>query len=616
MKKWLFMLAFCMITAIAYPILYTDSTNTVNAISNNSINLQDYSTKSTFSISTQVLDLELQNAQDITIDENKIFIVDNDTLGGNLIECDLSTLEHTTTALTDVDESSILAKSIAVNYSGNLAISSSNVNSVYVSTSTNWTDATSFTRYFANTDSQIGNSFGQIVDIAITLNGDIYLLDSTGKILQKTAESNRFIEYCDLSTFSIQIDEQSRISIGLDGNKLVISSGTNIYDITQISAVISTNFAIPMISDNIQDILIDHTNCLYVLISGQQSQIIKCNDQEYQSITLPEQCNNATAFCINADNGDTYILTPTTIIRATVSDGFFNSLQDETIPVDINTYSPDSPLQVLQLTSDATVYSYANYLVTLGTLIAGDEVVLLDSQNEEFYFVLINNMGENNVTGFIKKSCAGIVSTTPAREQCRLILNSANIYAIPSSLPNTSATAPRIVDTISKLDQNNEYTIVTPIDSAILPKDSNNITFIPITYNDNGEQKFGYIDSNLIIEASQTTLDDAFVTNATTRGDIEVYSDDTLSTVLTELSKGTKVNVVSINNDVCQIEWQIDGVTMTGYVSHKYIDDGKFSNLQIVGLSVMCIAIVCAILMIVSIHYRKKKAQQINSDLE
>ena len=610
------MLAFCMITAIAYPILYTDSTNTVNAISNNSINLQDYSTKSTFSISTQVLDLELQNAQDITIDENKIFIVDNDTLGGNLIECDLSTLDHTTTALTDVDESSILAKSIAVNYSGNLAISSSNVNSVYVSTSTNWTDATSFTRYFANTDSQIGNSFGQIVDIAITLNGDIYLLDSTGKILQKTAESNRFIEYCDLSTFSIQIDEQSRISIGLDGNKLVISSGTNIYDITQTSAVISTNFAIPMISDNIQDILIDHTNCLYVLTSGQQSQIIKCNDQEYQSITLPEQCNNATAFCINADNGDTYILTPTAIIRATVSDGFFNSLQDETIPVDINTYSPDSPLQVLKLTSDATVYNYANYLVTLGTLIAGDEVVLLDSQNEEFYFVLITNMGENNVTGFIKKSCAGIVSTTPAREQCRLILNSANIYAIPSSLPNTSATAPRIVDTISKLDQNNEYTIVTPIDSAILPKDSNNITFVPITYNDNGEQKFGYIDSNLIIEASQTTLDDAFVTNATTRGDIEVYSDDTLSTVLTELSKGTKVNVVSINNDVCQIEWQIDGVTMTGYVSHKYIDDGKFSNLQIVGLSVMCIAIVCAILMIVSIHYRKKKAQQINSDLE
>jgi len=575
-------------------------------------------------ISSENLDITLESGQDLSMNSSTIYITDYTSDGGKIYRYDLKTNAILDSSqLYDTYGDLTEPNTISVNYSSTVAIGALNVNDVHIRSTTDFYTDSIYSRYFTTpTSTVVAGNIGTILDITNTINGDIYLLDNTSKIYKKSSTTSKFVLYCNLSTLSspIIVNTNSKIAVALDDSTLLLSVGNVIYSINENSASVQDIYNLPNTLYDIQSIILDHKNDLYILAKGTEIQLIHATETENTTLILDSTFTNAINFCINADNGIAYFLYPDLVTQVEItndSNNFFNSLQEENLPIDVNTFTPTTPLNVVSINNDNTnFYKYANYLMLLDTLDSGKLLVVLDDSDDEFYYVMDTNISQYNVFGYVKKSSVTIENTGVANSASRLIINSSIVYVLPTTLSNDENGIVRTTDTLYQYTLDSNYFIVTPLNSALLPVDNNGISFVPISYTKDNILKFGYIDARTIIETSITPLPSTFVTNATTREEVEIFANSNLDNAICTISRGVRVNVINTANDVCLIEWQENGVTLSGYISHIYIDDGKFSNMQILGLVMMTVALVCVILMLIAIHIRKKKARIENADFE
>ena len=607
MKKALLFFTLALTLCLIYP-------NTISFVSADSVP----------EIVSENLNISLESGQDLSMNSSTIYITDYTSDGGKIYRFDLGTYSILDSSqLKDTYGDLTEPNAISVNYSGTVSIGAMNVNDVHIRSTADFYTDNIYSRYFTTpTSLVVAGNIGTILDITNTINGDIYLLDNANKIYKKSSTTSKFVLYCNLSLLSspITVNSDSKIAVSLDDSILLLSVGNVIYSISENTASVQTIYNLPNTLYDIQSIILDHKNDLYVLTKGTENQLVHATETENTTIILDSTFTDTINFCINADSGVAYFLYPTLVKQVQITnsgENFFNSLQEENSPIDVNTFTPTTPLNVVSVINDNTnFYKYANYLMLLNTLDSGKLLVVLDDSDDEFYYVMDTNISQYNVFGFIKKSNVSIENATTAQPASRLIINSSTVYVLPSTLSNDENGMVRTVDTLSQYTSNSNYFIVTPVDSATLPVDFNGVNFVPITYTLNDTIKFGYIDARTIIETSITPLPNTFVTNATTREEVEIFANRNLDNAIYTLSRGVRVNVVNTANDVCLIEWQEDGITLSGYVSHIYIDDGKFSNMQILGLVMMTVALVCVVLMLIAIHIRKKKARIENADFE
>jgi len=561
-------------------------------------------------VNTTPMSITLQNATDISIDMDNLYIID--TAGnGALLTISLAHPSSTQTNFVDSsDQSIIIPGHLSANYSPNAIVTGQNVVSIHSVSPTDQSITTLSNKYFDTSNSLVSSSFGTILDVCTTLNGDIYVLDSNGIIAKKNYNETKFIRYYDLALSSIVPNDTTKMSVSLDSSIVLLAHDNTIYNVGNTSMNI-TNFDLPT-TTNIRAMLLDHHNQLYVL---DDTCLIRSNTSNHHSIDLGSDFTNTINFCIDYNSGTGYFLTPTTCISTSITfegNNFFHTLNEQSSNINISTFTPTQALRTLTPNQDnITLYEFPSFISKLDTLSREQNMILLDDTDANFYYVLINNLNNSNTLGYVKKSDAIINPTSTTTISYRLLLDNTPIYTLPTSL-NIGST-PRITCTLDKYT-NGEYTILNSIISSNLPTDSNNITFVPVSFTYNDTTMFGYVDSHRIITINSRNLSPTFVTNATTRQDITVYADDSLSTQYISLPKDTNVYVVQTTNDICLIEWMENDVLKSGYVSHRYINDGTLSHAQLVGLIAMFLALSLSIILIAIINKRRRRIKDVNDD--
>ena len=86
-----------------------------------------------------------------------------------------------------------------------------------------------------------------------------------------------------------------------------------------------------------------------------------------------------------------------------------------------------------------------------------------------------------------------------------------------------------------------------------------------------------------------------------------MFVDNQLSTQLANLQKGTQVQIISTNNGISYIQWQIDDTTYFGYTLYTNLDDGSITMHQTIGFFVMLVALVVCLVMLSVIQNQKRK---------
>ncbi|MBQ9786305.1 MAG: hypothetical protein IJW25_02440 [Clostridia bacterium] len=175
------------------------------------------------------------------------------------------------------------------------------------------------------------------------------------------------------------------------------------------------------------------------------------------------------------------------------------------------------------------------------------------------------------------------------------------MYRFPTTLKDSSGEI--LITTIERSTQNpnSELTI---LNTATLPVDGNNVDFYAVQYG----SIIGYVDKNSVIEASNKPLEYIFVPTAKIKEETNVYADNKLVNVTTNIVKDKEIQIVEEQNGVAKIYWLEQDVLFVGYVNMAYVDDGNLTTAQVIGISLMAGAILIAIIILwIDIKRRKRK---------
>ena len=566
----------------------------------------------TTNINTSNISITLTNACDISVDMQSLYILDSSSTNGKLLSISLQDSSITDTYFYDTDDSTIIPGHLSSNYSPNIIVTGDNVTSIHSISPTNYTTTTLSNKYFDSATSNFSTSFASIIDVCSTLNGDVFILDTNGIIAKKDYNSNKFILVCDLSLLDTPItpSTNTQLCVSLDSSIILLHHNNTIYNIAN-NSLFATNYQLPTIL-SFQSMLLDHYNQLYVLADNT---LIRSTTTSHDVVSLDSQFSNCTDFCIDYNSGTAYFITKTSLISTSItynSTNYFNTLDQQSSNLDLSTFTPNTPLDILTPKYDnITLYQFPNLISKLDTLPLDSTFILLDDTDTNFYYVMLNYSNNANTFGYIKKSDVISVNSNITPTSYRLLLDNTPIYALPTSLNISNNT--RITCTLDKYTSG-QYTILTSLNSSTPPTDCNNITFIPVHFSYNNTTMFGYVDSHKIIPIDAVALPSTFVTNATTRQDISIFADQKLNSQYQTLPKGTEVFVVQTTDDICLIEWMENDTLKSGYVSHRYINDGKLSNAQLIGLIAMFSTLIISIILISIINKQKHRIRSLNDD--
>ncbi len=349
-------------------------------------------------------------------------------------------------------------------------------------------------RSFGNDEIDIVN----IYDLDCDISNNIYALciDKTDKYHVLIKRPNSIFEiFCSLD--GLTLNSQSKISVSLDKNYLVLYNQNNFYKVEQNSFSPLTEYnGLDTILESVKDIKLDYHNNLFVLTNQKLYKSTKDSITNYAN----EIFANTKTFELEYLTGEIFCVTNNKITKIS-SENFIDSLSTATI-VDYKNTKQDCHL--IKTTKNAMLYAYDNciYTKTLNNenIVIGEDTTLCaigEKTESDFYFVLLNNKTNENITGFIKCGDAQIIQTTEKEKSIIILQENTPLYTYPSSLDDSFKAKDENGDIV--LSKNTTHTMKI---QKFGSKDFKDVEFSQIVYND----KTYYIDTRYYIINTPSTI--------------------------------------------------------------------------------------------------------------
>ena len=525
--------------------------------------------------------------QDVTTTNHTVFVSDQTN------KCIYAFDTQNNTTSTQQFSNSSIPNRLSFQYANFLVVSSANLNEIVVMNESN----TTFGTFLIN---DTPYTFTAIFDIAQTTDGTIFALvagNGGNYLVKKPAEDLSFVVVAQLENLSAK----SKLAVSLLGDTALVLNNDKIYSVLDGVCVEDEAFKRPTLS-NISSILLDHKNELYILCTD--GTMVHSTKEAYCTITI-NNASTITDFCLSPANNTIYFLTPNNLLSLSEVEvdgkSFLNAIST-TQNVDINTDTTSSPLQTVVLDANSFIYKYDNMLEKICQVTADTNVTVLDNlEGNEFCFVL-DTSSQYNITGYVLKSQTKPQTQTIQASTYKVLYDGTKIYPFPTTLKNSEESNVRSLASL------NQGVVFSVTESCVTPTDHNNASFVFATVVQNNQEYSGYIDVHNLCKIDDTQeITNIFVGNAITKNDIDVFVDNQLSTQLANLQKGTQVQIISTNNGISYIQWQIDDTTYFGYTLYTNLDDGSITMHQTIGFFVMLVALVVCLVMLSVIQNQKRK---------
>lgn len=273
-------------------------------------------------------------------------------------------------------------------------------------------------------------SISEIYDMCCDINNNIYVVcqDATHRnlVLKKSFENEYFEIYCELD---FDLNANSKLTSSLDKNFLILYS-TNFYIITGNEYSSAVDYQLTGIDENILDISLDYYGTLYVLTS---QNFYKATNETLNVFTNPD-LTDAKTFEPNYLTGQLYYLTDSSI--NSLENNFIETLSSNEIDYKNTKYD----LNFIKTTTQTKLYLYDNslYLKEINgetiTFLENTTLCYLTKTENDFYYVLINNLKDENVFGYVKADDVEEFTPQTQSTTIRITTQGAPIYLYPTSL--------------------------------------------------------------------------------------------------------------------------------------------------------------------------------------
>lgn len=459
-------------------------------------------------------------------------------------------------------------------------------------------------------------SIGIVYDLACDIYGTVYAIaNNSGNnavIIYKQKDESSFYLYKELD--GLTLNAGTRIQTSLDNNFLLFYNDGNIYKtdfetagfeaVTDGSSPEDAVYTLPADFGQITDIKVDFHDTLFVLATKDEvSTLYRCdkNAEDYTSVSSSAFANSI-GIALDFTDGYIYSLTGYNIVKFRITGNetnFINVVQTDNDPDYENTLLD---VELLITTADnVPLYEYDNALYikelngTQITFAKDTKLFALNDCENGYFFVLVTNLTDENITGYVKLSSVAILEESQVYGTGRITVPNTEIFSYPTSLGNLQRT------------ENGENLIFSKdvyfniINYDFGERDYNGIFFTKIMLADHS---FAYIDSNSFVPVTQTTLKPTVATNARTTDTVTVYEDETCTTELTQLETGTDIEILEQSNGIAKITWGLG--TAVGYISTQNLTTDQISEMQLTGLILMSVSLIAAIVLICFISAKKE----------
>ncbi len=479
-------------------------------------------------------------------------------------------------------------------------------------------------RVYSHIQNNVNDTFGNILDIKITYDGNIYAIDSKNRILIKRFDSEGFTVLC-------QVSSPKALSVGYYGATIYVltQDGVNIYDNSGVllSAYDSNNqikelsFKFSKFFDssvNITDIAVDFYGNIFLLNSSHQNSENKIINALYKLERLNYEYTLVniyeTSLSVNSVNFDeNYDMYLTSSMESSVYKVLRNDINAMNYSSSTEIEPPDTEC-VIPSTVDvdhAIVYHHPGSAE--GPVIYEGTAVLILSQNIENYpeynYIYYNgNYGYIRKTTIISGSQVNILKNSQEKElsfsQAVVLFGNDGNTVKMLKYPSASENAPFICYLPKQ-------TVVKVISDVADYSDSG-VYFYKVEY----DNTIGYVARYNVTPYSSASEDVNWTSNAkikTSSNEETVFmyynKDDTTSAIYPALKDGERVRIVdkfSRKNEWTLIEVNNNGVLVQGYIKTIYIvTDNQNTTELILGISIPAVGLAAGSIVLIS---KRKKA--------
>jgi len=441
------------------------------------------------------------------------------------------------------------------------------------------------------------NDILNILDICCDTSNNIYVICNNAEstplplVLIKKNNSNTLEVFCKLN--SLSLDSNSKLTSSFENGFLILYTNNSFYKVTQnnFSLLSTEDYNLPTLT-NVLDIKLDFYDNLYVL---GDNKLFKCNDSNCE--TLENSVSESSKeFELDYLTGDIFLRTETNVIK----------LKNTDFVVKMSSNTPDYhntkyDCSIIKTTEKTYLFEFDNSLYKKEINNEAVEIeentslVMLTKTDNNFYYVLLNNLTNQNITGYIKASSAEEVTQQDETEkEIRIINTTTPLYLYPTSLDESLI--------LKNSDNKKIYLDKTKLYKVAIENfgttDKNGLSFSKVLY----EDEYYYINSNSFVIAEKTSIQPI---SEQLGEDTIVYSDQSFNNAQTTLPKGTNINILETGQDYAKIAW---GTTEVGYIKYTMAQEIHITVWQLLAIILLTIiAVVGVILATVAILRRKQK---------
>ena len=438
------------------------------------------------------------------------------------------------------------------------------------------------------------NDILNILDICCDTSNNIYVICNNAEstplplVLIKKNDSDIFEVFCKLDN-SLSLDLNSKLTSSFENGFLILYTNNNFYKITEnnFSLLSAQDYNLPTIT-NVLDIKLDFYDNLYIL---GDNKLFRCNKTSCHEL---ENLNSALEFELDYLTGDIILRTNTNVTKLKNTD-FVVKMSSSTPDYHNTKYA----CSIIKTTEKTYLYEFDNSLYKKEINNKAVEIekdtnlVSLIKTDNDFYYVLINNLSNENITGYIKASSAEIINQDETEKDIRIINTTTPLYLYPTSL-DESLILKNNANKIIYLNKTKLYKITI---EDFGTTDTNGVSFAKISY----ENQDYYINTNNFVIADKTTIQP--ITEQLSEETI-VYSDQSLNNSQATLPKGTNINILETGENYAKISYG----TEIGYIKYKMAEEIHITVWQLLAIILLTIiAVVGVILSIVAILKHKQQ---------
>lgn len=325
-------------------------------------------------------------------------------------------------------------------------------------------------------------ALGTVVSMSADYSGNIYMLDKTNNLILKLNTSNDIIEKLEIVTQQITINDNSKISVNANGNKLALincSESNFVYNSTNQTSQTINN-------EGYNDVLFDCMDNLFLFKkTDNTTQISKYECDNYTTPITKNLNLTYTSLDIDIETGKLYFLNEQVYLIE--NEQFFSNASTEISPVDIkSTLAHDTALDVCKTQNNAKLYSTCVSFASSIVLTDNTKVVVLQKempQNKNMTYCLVTH-NNTELTGYIESQNLIPILKNIVETPYKTICQNVNIYSYPSLNAG-------VVKTINLNNQ-----ILTVVGNTCDYINSNNQSYYEVKIDD----KIAYVEQRFLVK--------------------------------------------------------------------------------------------------------------------